>query len=141
LLRELARELPEMRVRIDCALVPYLSADADLASRPEELARWGVFGCEAGAGLAATRVDGRVLPCSFASASEIEASEIAGRGWETDTRLTAFRSFPERAPEPCASCSLRPICRGGCKIVSEYLGGGVGPDPECPRVRANDRWR
>jgi radical SAM protein with 4Fe4S-binding SPASM domain len=141
LLRALAAELPEMRIRIDCALVPYLSADPELAARPEELTRWGVFGCEAGAGLAATRVDGRVLPCSFASASSIEAGEIAGRGWETDPRLAAFRSFPARAPEPCASCALRAICRGGCKIVSEHLAGDLGPDPECPRVRESRMGR
>ena len=136
LLRDLAAELPQLRVRIDCALVPYLSADPDLAARPEELTRWGVFGCEAGAALAATRVDGRVLPCSFASASQIDAAEIAGAGWQTDPSLAAFRSFPARAPEPCASCSLRAICRGGCKIVSEHLGDRLGPDPECPRVRS-----
>jgi radical SAM protein with 4Fe4S-binding SPASM domain len=36
--------------------------------------------------------------------------------------------------EPCASCSLRGVCKGGCKVVASFLGGGLGPDPECPRV-------
>ncbi|MDF2697494.1 MAG: Radical domain heme biosynthesis protein [Labilithrix sp.] len=135
LLRELASSLPELRVRIDCALVPFLSADADLAARPDELARWGVLGCEAGAALAATRVDGAVLPCSFAGATSITAADIGGRGWADDPVLQAFRAFPEAPPEPCASCTLRPICRGGCKVVADFVDGAIGPDPECPRVR------
>jgi radical SAM protein with 4Fe4S-binding SPASM domain len=134
LLRRLQNELPDLRVRIDCALVPFLSADPDLASRPDELARWGVFGCEAGAALAATRVDGRVLPCSFASAASIHARDVATAGWSNDARLAAFRGFPEAPPEPCASCSLRSVCRGGCKVVAEHATGAMGPDPECPRV-------
>lgn len=129
LLRDLAAA-DLMRVRIDCALVPFLSADPDLASRPDELARWGVFGCEAGSALAATRVDGRISPCSFASPSSLAARDIR-RGWHDDATLREYRAFVESPPEPCASCSLRPICRGGCKIV-----GGFRPDPECPRVLA-----
>jgi radical SAM protein with 4Fe4S-binding SPASM domain len=139
LLRRLAQELPHLRVRIDCALVPFLSADPDLAARPAELARWGVLGCEAGAALAATRVDGRVAPCSFAAPTSIDAAGVGASGWETDERLQAFRAFPEAPPEPCASCTLRPVCRGGCKVVSEFALGKIGPDPECPRVRAQAR--
>lgn len=127
LLRELSAA-DIMRVRIDCALVPFFSADPDLASRPEELARWGVFGCEAGAALGATRVDGRVSPCSFASSSSLHVRDVR-RGWSEDATLAEYRAFVESPPEPCASCSLRPICRGGCKVV-----GGFRPDPECPRV-------
>ncbi|MBX3205797.1 MAG: radical SAM protein [Labilithrix sp.] len=134
LLRSLSRALPDLRVRIDCALVPFLSVDPDVASRPDELARWGVFGCEAGSALAATRVDGRVLPCSFADATAIDVSELSGAGWLEDAALEAFRAFPASPPEPCASCTLRGVCRGGCKIVSRFVDGRVGPDPECPRV-------
>jgi radical SAM protein with 4Fe4S-binding SPASM domain len=135
LLRELASALPDLRVRIDCALVPFLSADRDLADRPDELARWGVLGCEAGAALAATRVDGAVLPCSFAAPTSIVTNDIAGSGWTDDPVLGAYRAFPEAPPEPCASCTLRPVCRGGCKVVADFVDGAMGPDPECPRVR------
>jgi radical SAM protein with 4Fe4S-binding SPASM domain len=135
LLRRLARELPDLRVRIDCALVPFLSADPDLADRPEEIARWGVFGCEAGAALAATRVDGTILPCSFAAPTSIDASELAGAGWAEEPLLAEFRALPQHPPEPCASCTLRAVCRGGCKVVSSFVDGAIGPDPECPRVR------
>jgi radical SAM protein with 4Fe4S-binding SPASM domain len=137
MLRSLARELPEMHIRIDCALVPFLAADAELAGRPEELARWGVFGCEAGSALAATRVDGKVLPCSFASPASIDVGDLPRRGWVDDALLEAFRAFPANPAEPCASCTLRMVCRGGCKVVAEFVDGAIGPDPECPRVRAH----
>lgn len=149
LLRRMATELPALRVRIDCALVPFLSADPELASRPEELARWGIFGCEAGSHLAATRVDGTVLPCSFAEPTSIDAAGIAGAGWNDDPLLESFREFAATPPEPCASCSLRSVCRGGCKIVTRFLAPvrettpasnlGWASDPECPRVRAGAR--
>lgn len=135
LLRELAHEHGgRVRIRIDCALVPFLSADDDIASRPEELARWGVLGCEAGGLLGATRVDGHVAPCSFTAASELHVDDLA-QGWAADARLAAFRSHSDEPPEPCASCTLRAVCKGGCKVVSEHANGSMGPDPECPRVR------
>ena len=108
-----------LRIRIDCALVPFLSADPSI--RAEDLRRWGVLGCEAGALLGARRIDGAALPCSFAAPSDGDA----------------FLAFAAAPPEPCASCTLRSVCRGGCKIVSSYVDGRVGPDPECPRVRAS----
>jgi radical SAM protein with 4Fe4S-binding SPASM domain len=134
-LRTIARDLPDLRVRIDCALVPFLSADPELYARPEELARWGVLGCEAGAALAATRVDGTVLPCSFAEPTAIEAADVPTAGWALDPVLREFRAFPESPPEPCASCMIRKVCRGGCKVVARFVSGAFGPDPECPRVR------
>jgi len=136
LLRRLAREHAERaHVRIDCALVPFLSADAEIAARPEELARWGVFGCEAGALLGAVRVDGRVAPCSFAGPSDLDVSAFVA-GWARDATLAAFRAYAEAPPEPCASCTLRAVCKGGCKVVSTHAGRGMAPDPECPRVQA-----
>lgn len=117
-LRGLAAALPDLRLRIDCALVPFLSSDP--AFDAAALERWGVFGCEAGAALSAQRVDGARLPCSFAAPED----------------LAPFRAYPEAPAEPCASCTLRPVCRGGCKVVSRFTTGHVGPDPECPRVRA-----
>lgn len=138
-LRALAAEHGDaMRVRIDCALVPFLSADPDIAARPDDLARWGVFGCEAGASLAATRVDGKVAPCSFAPATDLHVTDLR-RGYGAEPGFAPFRDYATSPPEPCASCTLRPVCRGGCKVVSGYhagAGAAFGPDPECPRVRA-----
>ena len=137
LLRELAAEHEgRVRIRIDCALVPFLSADEERASRPEELARWGVLGCEAGDLLGATRVDGQVAPCSFTAPTALHVTDLSA-GWAENPGLAAFRDHAKAPAEPCASCTLRVVCKGGCKVVSEYENGGLGPDPECPRVRAH----
>lgn len=123
-------------VRVDCALVAFLSADVELAGRAEELERFGIFGCEAGQALAAFTVDGRVAPCSFAGSTSLPALDLAQH--ETDAELGRWRAHVAAPPEPCASCSLRPVCKGGCKVVASFLEQVHGPDPECPRVRA---WR
>ncbi len=140
LLRAIAEEHAELRVRIDCALVPFLSGDPELAGAPEALARWGVLGCEAGAALGAARVDGRLAPCSFAAPTEAHVTDLA-RSWRDGDRvLDAFRRFAAAPPEPCASCTLRAVCRGGCKIVSAHVAPaaeGFAPDPECPRVESH----
>lgn len=119
------------RVRIDCALVPFLStADLD----PRALERFGIYGCEAAQSLAAARVDGRVAPCSFAEPSGLDVTSLddgAARG--ADAPLAAYRAAPSE--DPCRACPMRAVCKGGCKVVARHLGAGLGPDPECPRVR------
>jgi radical SAM protein with 4Fe4S-binding SPASM domain len=121
------------RVRIDCALVPFFSADPSID--PAAMRRFGVLGCEAGNALAALRVDGRVAPCSFAEPTGLGAADIAARS-EEDPELETWRAWNAAPPEPCASCALREVCRGGCKVVSRFVDGRHGSDPECPRVRA-----
>jgi radical SAM protein with 4Fe4S-binding SPASM domain len=111
------------RVRIDCALVPLLSNHAAFADAAK-LARFGVFGCEGAEHLVAVRADGRAAPCSFAADSG-------------DAELVRWRAWNRGAVEPCASCTLFSVCKGGCKVVSSYVDGAHGPDPECPRVRAH----
>src|SRR5256885_988420 len=59
-----------------------------------------------------------------------------------DPDLTRWRAYIDAPAEPCASCSLRGVCKGGCKVVASFLDGGLSPDPECPRVvdfRLRDR--
>ncbi len=119
-------------VRIDCALVAFLSADAALASDPAALSRFGIFGCEAGGALAAFTVDGRVAPCSFAAATDLPALQLGAHAG--DPELARWRAHVDAPPEPCASCSIRSVCKGGCKVVAGFLEGVHGPDPECPRV-------
>ena len=120
------------RVRIDCALVPFLSADPTID--PESLARFGVLGCEGGNALAALRVDGRLAPCSFAEPTSSAAEDLAERS-HLDPELARWRAWNASPPEPCASCALRTVCRGGCKVVARHVDGAHGSDPECPRVR------
>jgi radical SAM protein with 4Fe4S-binding SPASM domain len=137
-LRELARSLcagDDFHLRIDCALVAFLSADDELARDPSRLRRFGVFGCEAGGALAAFTVDGRVAPCSFARPTGLRATDLARHG--DDPELARWRTHVDAPPEPCASCSLRSVCRGGCKVVAAHVDGTHGPDPECPRVIAS----
>lgn len=131
-----------LRLRIDCALVPLLSAaPLDIQS----LERFGVFGCEASRFLSAVRIDGSLAPCSFATASDTDAlpaerawpgreSPAQADAWSKNAFLEAFRHLPQH--EPCTSCNLRHICRGGCRIVAGYFSSAPGPDPECPRVIA-----
>ena len=102
-------------VRIDCALVPLLSFE-----REEDLLALAVLGCEAGRALAAVDATGRPAPCSFLTGAPEDLAD-----------------YPARAPEPCASCPVRRVCRSGCRVVAQHLGGDPrAPDPECPRVRA-----
>ena len=120
-------------IRIDCALVPMLVSHVTDAT---QLARWGVFGCEAGRRLAAIERSGAVAPCSFVHAASSNADMPFAQSWERAPDLTAFRAFVESPPAPCASCALQSVCRGGCKVVSAHFGEAMRPDPECPRVRA-----
>ena len=130
LLRRLSRERA-LGVRIDCAMVPFIAADPDV--RLEDLLRFGVSGCEAGRSLLALHADGTTSGCSFARTPEMRGA----MGWNDRAALDRFRDYPARAPEPCASCPVRPACRGGCRVVAEFVGGDAWqPDPECPRVRA-----
>ncbi len=134
-LRQLAGEMCEdgsFHIRIDCALVAFLSGDGELAADPAGLSRFGVFGCEAAGALVAFTVDGRVAPCSFAAATELPALELSAHAG--DAELARWRAYVADPPEPCASCSLRSVCKGGCKVVAGFLEGTHGPDPECPRV-------
>jgi radical SAM protein with 4Fe4S-binding SPASM domain len=139
-LRVLARSLCEdaarpFHIRVDCALFPFLSADDELSADPARLARFGVFGCEAAGALMAVTVDGRVAPCSFAAPSALRAVDL-GAGHGLDAELSRWRAYVDAAPEPCASCSIRAVCKGGCKVVASFVDGAHGPDPECPRVAA-----
>jgi radical SAM protein with 4Fe4S-binding SPASM domain len=123
-----------VRVRIDCAMVPLLSpALIELPDAERRLAALGVFGCEAGRHLGALTVEGRTAPCSFA-ASTADPAEPLDEAWANAADLESFRSYHANVGEPCASCSLRAVCRGGCQVVSMHAHGRFAPDPECPRV-------
>ena len=141
-----------LRVRIDCAMVPLLS-EALLAAVPDAaraLAALGVFGCEAGRHLGALTVRGAAAACSFFSLTTREPAPIAlarsaapaepardlAATWDRDAGLARLRAYHAAPAEPCRSCPLFSVCRGGCQIVSSRA-GSFGPDPECPRVLAS----
>lgn len=128
----LGERYPAVHMKVDCSFVPFLCAsDPD----PEVLAQFGVIGCEAGNVLAAVKADLQATPCSFVEEPLGGVDALVDR-WDDHPSLRAWRTFPERAPEPCASCPYQAVCRGGCKVVSRRLTGELFvPDPECPRVR------
>jgi len=128
-----------LSVRIDCALVPLLSeALCELDSPGQTLAALGVFGCEAGRHLGAVDTHGRAMACSFSEASTNAASDLEA-AWQTDEDLERFRTYHAAPDEPCRSCPLRGVCRGGCQVVTRQTSGRFGPDPECPRVKEHQR--
>jgi len=123
-------EARELFIRINCAMLPLLSG-AGLSQ--EALARFGVLGCEAGRSLMTVDVRGRVSPCSY---SHRGGRRLDGNAWAEDAYLNAHREHAAALPEPCASCSLRRVCRGGCRVVASHASGDFAAlDPECPRVR------
>jgi radical SAM protein with 4Fe4S-binding SPASM domain len=120
-----------LRLRWDCALVPFL---VDHGVDPEALRLLGVRGCTAGQDLWSRHADGRWAGCSFLPGAPAEGALSAA--WATAPELQALRERPQA--EPCASCPVAATCRGGCRVVSAHLAGdAAAPDPECPRVR---RW-
>ncbi|MEZ4410501.1 MAG: SPASM domain-containing protein [Polyangiales bacterium] len=46
-------------------------------------------------------------------------------------RPLALAAWADAPPEPCASCPVRAVCRGGCRVVARHLTSSLGPDPEC----------
>lgn len=127
-------EKHRVELKIDCSFVPFLAAHGPPL---ELLQRFGVYGCEAGNVLAAVRPDGRVSGCSFLEANVGRVEEF-GASWESSPRLAELRGWTDDAPEPCRSCEYLSVCRGGCRAVAVFAGGGFAePDPECPRVVAH----
>ncbi|MEO7331264.1 MAG: radical SAM protein [Minicystis sp.] len=147
-------EARRLRVRIDCAMVPLLSASLlDEGHAPALLEALGIFGCEAARHLGAMRADGCAAACSFFSlptkdtpvslslARAAPALPLA-TAWDDDSELARFRAYHAAPPEPCRSCALFNVCRGGCQVVSRHeTGGALAPDPECPRVLAHAHAR
>lgn len=128
-----------LSVRIDCALVPLLSEALVCLDEPAQiLASLGVFGCEAGRHLGAVDAHGRTMACSFSEGSRHDGGDLV-QAWSSDHELEQFRRYHANPEEPCRSCVLRSVCRGGCQIVSRQAFGAFGPDPECPQVMRRRR--
>lgn len=136
-----------LRVRIDCAMVPLISEGllARSADPASTLAKLGVFGCEAARHLGALTVHGEPAPCSFLPRRDLltlgPTSRELAAAWDADPALASIRAHHAAPPEPCRSCALFTVCRGGCQVVSRRATGGFAPDPECPRVLAEGEPR
>ena len=126
-----ARDVPSVRLKIDCSLVPFLCAQSPPLELLDQL---GVFGCEAGNVLAAIRADLNATPCSFLEVPLGDVDELVER-WRDHPELRRWRALWKELPNPCASCDYLALCKGGCQAVAYYYEGSHGhPDPECPRV-------
>ncbi|MFN3199170.1 MAG: radical SAM/SPASM domain-containing protein [Bradymonadia bacterium] len=135
-LMALAEQYPAVSFKVDCSFIPMLcAANPD----PEQLERFGVYGCEAGHALSAITAELHATPCSFIETPLGDAGALGPR-WGTDETLKRWRSYPENAPAPCNTCVYRSICKGGCKAVTAFYDDTYfAPDPECPRVMAHHR--
>ena len=132
----LQQRWPALNVKIDCSFIPFVAA----ANPPlEALERFGVIGCEAGNVMAAIRADGTATACSFIEEPLGDVDDLVDR-WDDHPDLLAWRRQADAPARPCADCTYRPICRGGCSAVTHHLTGDRdAPDPECPRVVAHAR--
>jgi len=122
-----------IRLRIDCSMIPFFSRDPE--SDVAAMQRWGVQGCEGGRSLMTVGAKGRASPCSFWRDRDDYKAKSLSEAWERDAAMKGFRDFAAEPSEPCSTCSLRPVCRGGCRVVAKHLLGSAWlSDPECPRV-------
>lgn len=110
-LQGIIEQYPDIWLRADCALVPFIAAhQVDLA----RAARFGLQGCVGGEVFVSVDTEGATHPCSF-------------------TQVSSFSSDKT----PCDGCAYQPLCRGGCHVVAAHLTGDpLAPDPECPLVNA-----
>jgi radical SAM protein with 4Fe4S-binding SPASM domain len=127
------RRRHRIAIKVDCSFAPMV---AWTGVDPEVLEFFSVLGCEGGDYLVGIDAAGSAKPCSFEHDDDcrIPAADLAAR-WRAPDTFSTYRDYLSAAPEPCASCRYRTICRGGCRVVAKFLTGDPkAPDPECPRV-------
>jgi radical SAM protein with 4Fe4S-binding SPASM domain len=121
-----------VRARVDCSYTPMI---AHHAPDPQLLASLTVYGCTGGDFLVGAKASGVLTACSFAAPppGRPRLNQLP-QYWNRPDAFGWFRQW-RTAPEPCASCTYLPLCRGGCAVVSSHVcGDPSAPDPECPRV-------
>ncbi len=120
-----------IRPRIDCSFLPMACHHTP---DPDRMRKLGMLGCEAGHHLASIDATGRLHGCSFLDGGERLEGGLAA-AWDISPAIVPYRTYRDRAQEPCRSCSYLDICGGGCRAVSAFVNGDpMTPDPECPRV-------
>jgi radical SAM protein with 4Fe4S-binding SPASM domain len=121
-----------LRVRLDCSYTPMVTHHRVAP----ELMQWlAIYGCAGGDLLVGAKASGALTACSFAAPDGDRKVDGIGAHWGEAGAFAAFRGWKEAAQEPCRSCDYLPLCRGGCRVVSDHVLGDLrAPDPECPRV-------
>jgi len=134
-LTELQRKT-EIILEVDCSFVPMVCYH-----RPstEVLQFWGVEGCPAASLLLGIFPNGEFNACSLSEEIGGDTFQLPQQWKGPNIHLEKFRNWTLKAKPPCNSCSYLEICQGGCHIVAEYVTGDFyHPDPECPRVEADN---
>ena len=130
MLLELSKQ-HSVRAKIDCSFVPMLCFHKPSCEVLETL---GTYGCEAGNVLLGVRSNGAVAGCSFLPETGLKVQDLS-REWKTSPALQEFRTWTDRAAEPCKSCEYLALCKGGCHAVAAFVTGDMAaPDPDCPLV-------
>ena len=109
-LREIV-EREQIRVRIDCSMIPYFSRDETIDVMT--MRAWGVQGCEGGRSLMTVGAEGKVAPCSFWPKGGEGMSLSDPDAWFKDSALEGFRHHAQNPPAPCSSCGCRTTRRWG----------------------------
>lgn len=118
-------------VKLDCSAAPFVACHAPDKERME---LYEVAGCIGGISLLGVDEQGKTSACSFYTGDGDDLLDLE-QGWQDSRSYRPFRSYVERAEEPCRSCPYLTTCRGGCRAVALFLTGSESaPDPECPRV-------
>jgi len=121
---------------VDCALVTFLSADADSRRRGDSrVRRHALRGCCARAQRSGSTV--RSLELSRRD----HASRAGSRTREgPTTRSQAWAVTPKPPDEPCDRTSSA-VCRGGCKIVARQIDGAHGRNSRVPSLTRASQGR
>ena len=123
----------DLKVYVDCSFIPMLSSH-DVPQNVLDF--FSVMGCDGGDSLIAVDPTGKMNACSFASDHACNISEF-DKEWDDNKHFNKYRDWIKKAKEPCKSCRMLTICKGGCHIIAEHVTGKFDePDPECPRVVA-----
>jgi len=126
----------KVRLLVDCSLAPMVYMHLP---DPKKMDLLGVTGCLGGNMLMSVTPDGRPAPCSFAAPHEADIFDVEN-WWRNDDVFALFRTWTDRAPEPCRSCDYLHLCKGGCHVVAEHVTGNpLEPDPDCLFVREHKK--
>jgi radical SAM protein with 4Fe4S-binding SPASM domain len=118
-------------MKIDCSFMPMMCYHKP----PREvLETTAAYGCEAANVLLGIRSDGSAAGCSFLPGAGISIFQLR-ESWEAHEEFIRYRTWVEKAPEPCRECDYLDICKGGCHAVAAFVTGSIDhPDPDCPWV-------
>jgi radical SAM protein with 4Fe4S-binding SPASM domain len=99
-------------------------------------------GCQAGLHVMGLTSDGTVRGC-LSMPPVFDEGNLRQRSlreiWQNENGFAYNRHFtPEKATGPCRDCGFVRLCRGGCKTLAHAAGRGLGENPYCVRIAAQE---